>query len=136
MFFGFGKPKSLGRLGEDFAQQHFKKLGYKILGANVFNRRGKRLGEIDFIAVDNNHIVFVEVKTRARPTSKFGTVLESVDFYKQRKILKIAKLFLVKNSEFKPLIPRIDVVSIIWPDVDKKPESLIITSNAVEDYFQ
>ena len=129
------KSKSLGQLGEEYGQKIYKSKGYKILGANIFNRRGKRMGEIDFIAVGRRDIAFVEVKTRSQENNKFGNIREAVDEFKQFKILKVVKLFLIKNQYYRKLRPHIDILSIIWPDIDKKPEKVILSSNAVEDTF-
>src|SRR5215217_477111 len=51
--------KTLGRLGERLAAEHFERLGWEILARN----HRTRLGEIDLIAVDGETLVFAEVKT-------------------------------------------------------------------------
>jgi putative endonuclease len=51
--------KSLGRLGEQLAADHFERLGWQIVERNYQTR----LGEIDLIAVDGDTLVFAEVKT-------------------------------------------------------------------------
>jgi len=125
----------LGERGEKLAQAVYKQKGYKLLDANVYNKTGKRVGEIDFVAVGKNDIAFVEVKTRKLLIGKFGSGMQAVDVFKQRKIVKMVKLFLLKNSQFLKFRPHIDVVSIIWPNIDKKPEKVIISANAIEDTF-
>ncbi len=56
-----GDPRhTLGRLGEELAAAHFKRLGFSLLGRNERTRHG----EIDLIAFDNRTLVFAEVKTR------------------------------------------------------------------------
>ena len=56
-------PGETGRLGEDAAAEHLRRLGLEILGRNVRTAAG----EIDLIAADGATIAFVEVKTtRAR----------------------------------------------------------------------
>jgi putative endonuclease len=54
-----GNRKSLGRLGEQLAAEHFERLGWRIVERNYRTR----LGEIDLIAVDGDTLVFAEVKT-------------------------------------------------------------------------
>jgi len=54
------RRRELGRLGEDLAEGHFRRLGFSILGRNVRTRAG----EIDLIAFDGRTLVFTEVKTR------------------------------------------------------------------------
>ena len=62
---GYQKHKNIGDLGEKIALNYLKKKSYKILELNWFNRSGKRLGEIDIIALSSEGIlVFFEVKTR------------------------------------------------------------------------
>jgi len=51
--------KTLGRLGEQLAAEHFERLGWEIVARN----HRTRLGEIDLIAVDGETLVFAEVKT-------------------------------------------------------------------------
>jgi len=128
-----GTPKTLGQLGEEAAQKEYKIRGYEILAANFFNRKGKRLGEVDFIARDKNSLVFVEVKTRALGKSRFGTGAEAVDIYKQRKILKAVKVFLLNHPEYRALRPQIDVCVMEQGPFDKSLKCAKIIANAVED---
>jgi putative endonuclease len=128
------KPKTLGQLGEEFAQVEYKKLGYEIVAKNEFNKKGKRLGEIDFIAKQKNKIVFVEVKTRTVGNSKFGKGVESVDRYKQIKILKAVKVFLLSNRQYLEFIPQIDVCLLEFNEIDKTFKPAKILMNVVEDF--
>ena len=113
------KPKTLGQLGEEFAQKIYEEKGYEILGANVFNKKGLRKGEIDFIAKNKTEIVFVEVKTRANvETGKFGSAAESVNMFKQAKFLRAVKLYLLSNPQYQDLRQRIDVCLVEQSVVD------------------
>ena len=61
--------KSLGRLGEQLAAEHFERLGWRIVERN----HQTRFGELDLVAVDGDTLVFVEVKTLpARPRPAVG----------------------------------------------------------------
>lgn len=128
------KEKSLGQVGEEYAQQEYKKRGWNIIAANEFNRKGKRLGEIDFIGKNKEKIVFVEVKSRTDQSEKYGSGVEAVDIYKQRKILAAVKMYLLRNEEYQSLIPQIDVCVVRFNGVDKHPYSATILANAVEDW--
>lgn len=128
------KPKSLGQIGEEIAQEEYKKRGYKIIAKNEYNKKGLRLGEIDFIARNKNELIFVEVKTRNSDKGFFGNPIEAVNIYKQRKILKAVKVYLLKNRNLMGLRPQIDVCAVILPDIDKSAVSVKIYSNAVEDW--
>jgi putative endonuclease len=56
-----GEPQcALGRLGEELAEAHLGRLGFRTLARNVRTREG----EIDLIAFDGRTLVFAEVKTR------------------------------------------------------------------------
>lgn len=129
-----GEPKTLGAIGEEIAQKEYEKKGFKIIAKNEFNKKGKRLGEIDFIAKNSQVLAFVEVKTRNSEKGNFGGPLEAVDFFKQKKILKAVKSYLLKHPEVADLRPQIDVCAIILPDIDKAPQSVKIYMNAVEDW--
>jgi putative endonuclease len=54
-----GSRKSLGRLGEQLAAEHFERLGWRIVERNYQTR----IGELDLVAVDGDTLVFAEVKT-------------------------------------------------------------------------
>ena len=49
-----------GQRGEDFAAEHFERLGYEVLTRN----HRTRYGELDLVVSDGESLVFVEVKTR------------------------------------------------------------------------
>jgi putative endonuclease len=54
------RRRTLGRLGEQAAASHLKRLGFSVLERNVRTRHG----EIDLIAFDGHTLVFAEVKAR------------------------------------------------------------------------
>ncbi len=133
--FNFFKNESLGALGERVAKNHYKALGFKIVGENFFNRTGKQLGEIDFIAITKQDLVFVEVKTRTAEISAFGSAVDAVTASKQQKLVKIAKLFMQNHVQYSNLNPRIDVCSILCDSLDKTVKNITIIPNAVEDMY-
>lgn len=96
--------KLTGEFGEDAACEHLKRCGYKITARNF---RGK-FGEIDIIAKNAEFLVFVEVKTRS--SEKFGTASEAVTYYKQKKIIKTAKEYLMENPTERSI--RFDVAEV------------------------
>ena len=128
------KAKTLGQLGEERAQEEYKRQGCKIIAANEYNKKGKRLGEIDFIAVDKNRIIFVEVKTRNTYSTKFGTGAEAVNVFKQRKILAAVKMYFLRKPQYLDLKPQIDMCVMEYDGVDKIFRPAKIIANAVEDW--
>ena len=119
---------SLGQQGEDLAASHYSKLGYKLVERNFKAPFGKQTGEIDLVMAKEKELVFVEVKTRT--SSKFGSPFDAVDFYKQRKLVKTAKLFLLLHPKWRDCVYRIDVAAV---DIDNRAEPVIILMNAIED---
>ncbi len=99
--------QELGKIGEDIATSHLKKLNYKIIERNFRTRTG----EIDIIAKDKNELVFVEVKTRT--TTFFGNPAEAVNFIKKEHIYKTAKYYLYKNKLENAFV-RFDVIEIYF----------------------
>lgn len=69
-----------------------------------------RAGEIDIIAKDQDTVVFVEVKFRRQ--KKYGEAQETVNYQKQRRIIKAALHFLVVNKLAEKVACRFDVVAI------------------------
>lgn len=68
-----------------------------------------RLGEIDLIMTDGNHLVFIEV--RRRKHSLYGGAAASVDWRKQRKLLQAARFFLAGNPNWANHPCRFDVIA-------------------------
>ena len=98
--------KEKGALGEDIAEAYLIKKGYKILERNF--RFGKH-AEIDIIALDNETLVFIEVKTRTSFSNGFGR--EAVNRVKQKNIRLAANYYIMKNKQSERYC-RFDVVEI------------------------
>lgn len=93
-----------GRLGEEIALRLLESKGYTIHERNwVYMHK-----EIDLIAQEGEHIVFVEVKTRR--SSKFGTALQSVDLEKQANIIVAANSYIRQKGL--ALKARFDIIAI------------------------
>ena len=87
--------KEIGNIGEYKASLYLKNHGYKIRERNFYTQ----MGEIDIIAEKNGMISFIEVKTRMQRI--YGRPAEAVNFYKQKNIIKTAKMYMVKyDCEF------------------------------------
>ncbi|MFZ4785936.1 MAG: YraN family protein [Flavobacteriales bacterium] len=97
--------RAKGAEGENEAVDFLQSKGYRILERNWVS--GKL--EIDLIAADKNHIVFVEVKKRF--SKQFREPWEAVNRKKQQHIIRAANYYLKKSDH--PLEPRFDIISII-----------------------
>jgi len=103
--------KCLGALGEEIAATYLHRNGYSVLVRNF----KVKIGEIDLITKDKDVYVFVEVKTRR--SLKFGDAAEAVNYYKQRKIIKVAQWYLQqKNMLDQPC--RFDVVEVYYENTE------------------
>jgi putative endonuclease len=79
----------LGRIGEDLALEHLRRLGYELV---VRNHR-TRWGEIDLVVHDGAVLVFVEVKTRRASGSGRGP-WEALHERKRAQVRRMAASFL------------------------------------------
>lgn len=95
----------IGKLGEVQAVDFLKNQGFKIIETNFRSK----FGEIDIIAVENNTLVFVEVKSRS--SRMFGLPEEAVGYRKLVHLQKTAAHFRL-NRQYLPESERIDVVAI------------------------
>lgn len=93
-----------GLKAEKLALHFLKKQGLKFKCANFRTL----FGEIDLIMEDPQNLIFVEVRLRA--ATVFASPEESVDTYKQARIIRTAELYLVKHPTFKSC--RFDVIGI------------------------
>lgn len=97
--------KKKGDLGEKMAAEYLRKIGCLILAQNVRNRAG----EIDLIAMEQEYLVFVEVKSRT--SQDFGLPNEAVDIRKQRKIYAASGLYLQQKGCY-DIDVRYDVIEV------------------------
>lgn len=98
--------RTVGTYYEQVAKNYMIGLGYELLQMNY----RCKLGEIDMIVKDGDYTVFIEIKYRK--DLRCGYPRESVNFYKQRTILAVAKYYLMcKRLYDKPC--RFDVVEIL-----------------------
>jgi len=97
--------QNLGGIGEKLAVNLLQKKGYRILEKNFRSK----LGEIDIIALEEDTLVFVEVKTRW--SKSFGLPEEAVTPRKIRSIIKTGQYYKLLHPEL-PEALRIDVVAV------------------------
>jgi putative endonuclease len=95
----------LGKTGEDLACAELERRGYAIIARRYRCRRG----ELDIIARRAGTLVFVEVK--AREGCEFGAPVEAVTPVKQRRIVHLAKDYVMRHH-LGECACRFDVVSI------------------------
>lgn len=116
--------KTIGSFGENLAENYLINNGYKILNKNF----STKIGEIDIIAKDEEYICFIEVKTRF--SSYYGLPCEAVNKSKQKKIIKNAKMFILKNKLFNSNF-RFDVVEVIL-NYNNNSHNIKIIKNAFQ----
>lgn len=97
--------QELGKLGEECAKEFYKQQNYVILETNW---RCYHL-EVDLIAINNEQIVFCEVKTRSSTT--FGEPETFVTPEKQRNLIRAASQYIRWKGIDKEV--RFDIVSVI-----------------------
>lgn len=111
----FAPAMTLGDRGEREAERLLLRQGMIIVARGYEDK----FGEIDLIAVDDDSIVFVEVKTRSSDYA--GLPAEAVDKQKQRHLTKTAHGYL-KWNRLTDCRARFDVIAITWPDSSEDPE--------------
>ena len=95
-----------GNIGEEKAVLFLKDNKYAILQRNFRTT----IGEIDIIAKKDDRIIFVEVKQKQ--TARYGMPREMVTQAKQRRIKKVAELYLKINGLLNSPT-RFDVIEIL-----------------------
>lgn len=123
------KKRAFGDLGEKIAKEYLINHRYKIIDQNY----RKRWGEIDIIAESQEkELVFVEIKTRKSRNSPCDILPEdSVNFFKQNKIIKTAQTFLYEYKYCDNILWRIDVIAIEINSITRKAKIRHL-KNAVE----
>ena len=86
------EKRKIGDLGEKVIANFLMKKGYQILDRNY----NKAYGEIDIVALKDDIVCFVEVKTRK--SIKYGYPREAVNYYKQQRIIRASQTYLMENN--------------------------------------
>lgn len=95
----------LGHWGEAQAAKYLQSKGYRIVACNW--RAGHI--DIDIVAMDDDELVVVEVKTRR--DNLFMEPEYAVDWRKRRSLCKAANMFVKKHCVNMPV--RMDVITVI-----------------------
>jgi len=122
------EKRKFGDIGEKIACNFLKDRGYSVLETNY----QKRVGEIDIIAKLNDSLRFIEVKTRTNfSNKKYGAPQESVNYHKQKRLIKTALFYLLENKYPDNINWQIDVMAITI-NKDKKTAKINYIENAVD----
>ena len=95
----------IGAGAEDAARAFLLARGWQDVARNA----RLRVGEIDLVMLDGDTLVFVEV--RFRSNTAYGSGADTVDWRKQRKLVRAAEGFLQRHREHANRGCRFDVVS-------------------------
>lgn len=107
---------SLGNRGEIVAARFLERLGYRIIERQLRNK----FGELDLVAIHDDVVVFVEVKTRS--TLAAGHPTEAITPAKQRKITRSALAYLKQRRWLERRV-RFDVIAVVWSGNEALPET-------------
>ncbi len=111
-----GKATKDGLYHETLAAKHLKRQGLKIIERNVRYREG----ELDLIALDQQSLVFIEVKKRV--SQGYGHAIETITPSKINKLRKAAQHYLLAHPEHQHRNCRFDVVTFSYTGSSKKPD--------------
>lgn len=110
------KRHALGESGEARAAVWLKRRGWRIIA-----RRWRcRAGEIDLIGVDEDVLVFVEVKTRS--SALFGAPEEAVGARKRARMARAASFYLHTRGKSRERA-RFDVVAVEGDSIRHIPDA-------------
>jgi putative endonuclease len=104
--------KQLGALGEQETALFLERLDYRIVDANVRPMGGRKRGEIDLVAWNEDCLVFIEVKTRRAASNTGHTPAEAVDVRKRRRLVELANAYIARYA-LDDVPCRFDVVEVV-----------------------
>jgi len=110
-----GRNQFIGKWGEDCAFAFLESKGFKVLERNVRTPHG----EIDLIALDQETVVFVEVKTRSHHHA--GYPEEAVTEEKMEHMIDSAESWLQNHPEYEQNW-RLDVIAVTGPLNSNNPQ--------------
>ncbi len=98
--------RDIGKEGEELAAAYLESKGWVILDRNYFFEKA----EVDIVAVDQNTIVFVEVKKRSN--TYFGHPEDYVTPAKEKNIHKAAEAWIYERKMDTAFV-RFDIISVV-----------------------
>jgi len=104
--------KITGNEGENRAAAYLEEKGFEIIERNWRTNRG----EIDIIAVKNDILAFVEVKSL--PNGTLDMIQRELNYQKRQRILKTSKRFLLNHRQYSNSYVRFDVIVIDMPGLE------------------
>ncbi len=105
------KNNHAGKIAEFIARCYMRGKGYRIIARNEITGRGTHAGEIDFIALRGNDLVFIEVKKR----SSVEKAAFAITPQQQQRIRRGAEAFLQRNPSYRTYNIRFDAILIVPP---------------------
>lgn len=100
-----------GAMYEERARVYLEEQGVQILEQNFRSRQG----EIDIIGIEQEYLVFFEVKYRGN--EKCGYPEEAVNQNKQQQICKVSDFYRYTHRQFYQFPVRYDVISIYGEEI-------------------
>lgn len=97
----------IGNLGEEIAVKYLENKNYQILERNYQTS----LGEIDIVCQKDELIIFVEVKT-IKKGGLYGEPFEKINYYKAKKLMQNAMLYLIGKNYPEDRSWQIDVIGV------------------------
>lgn len=107
-----GQDKEIWKLAEDASCNYLQNKGYVITARNY----SCSFGEIDLVALKEQEIIFIEVKSRR---NNMQSTFSSVSVRKRLKIIRTALHYIQENPQFENLCMRFDVVGLIYHQVSE-----------------
>ena len=95
-----------GKTAENIAANYLANQNVKIITRNFHSR----FGEIDLIAMNQEILLFIEV--RYRKNEHFLTAIETIDQRKCNKIIITSEYYLNKHKKFQSHLCRYDVITL------------------------
>lgn len=102
-----------GKIAEFMCRMYMRCHGYRIIAKNYRCGTGKKtpFGELDFVAIKGNIIVFCEVKKRQNNME----FLHALSYQQQQRILNGGQYFMRANPKYKKYEMRFDVFFVKLP---------------------
>jgi putative endonuclease len=119
----YKQPGETGQDAEAFAREYLINVGLRFIMGNYRTK----VGEIDLIMMDKQSLVFVEV--RLRNHSHDTAAIESIDYFKQQRLLRTAECYLISTFKNNPPPCRFDATAA------GEPIGLLVVEQLVIHYF-